>query len=246
MIKLSLVAKPTELTEEVGARLVDEFKRTGNAVWKKPYIEQALLKMSHDKCAYSEQLLNQESAYMEIDHFRHKGKYKDEVVRWGNLLPSCKKCNTAKGDHDVMAEPIVNPLVDNPKDFLYVEAFRYYGRNEKGKSTKDVLDLNNRTHFTKPRADIGFRIAEEIETLFEKLKSDDTDRKRKNTILRIKTTLEGCGPENEYSAVISTYILYEFEPYQDMERYLVEHDLWDDEFVAIKEKLLSVAMPKKV
>lgn len=246
MIKLSLIAKPVELTEEVEAQLVEDFKSSGKAVWKKTYIEQALLKMTHNKCAYSEQLLNEESAYMEIDHFRHKDKYKDEVVRWGNLLPSCKKCNTTKGDHDVVAEPIVNPLVDNPKDFLYVESFRYYSRNhnEKGQTTIDVLALNDRLHFAEPRASIAFIVADELETLFEKLKQDDTDRKRRNTISKIKSTLEGCGPEHEYSAAISTYILYEFGPYKDMEDYLIQHQLWDDDFKAIKEKLRSVAMAK--
>lgn len=246
MIKLSLIAKPAELTEETEAQLVDEYKCTGQAVWKKPYIEQALLKMTHNKCAYSEQLLNRESAYMEIDHFRHKDKYPDEVVRWGNLLPSCKKCNTTKGDYDVMAEPIVNPLVDNPRDFLYVEGFRYYSRNhnEKGQTTIEVLALNDRCHFAEPRSSIAFIVADELETLFEKLKQDDTDRKRRNTISRIKSVLEGCSPEHEYSAVISTYILYEFEPYKDIEDYLVQNHLWDEDFAAIKASLLSVAMAK--
>ena len=246
MIKLSLIAKPTELTDEVEAQLTEEFKRSGKEVWKKPYIADALLQMTHNKCAYSEQLLNQESAYMEIDHFRCKDQYPDEVVHWGNLLPSCKKCNTTKGSHDVGMEPIVNPLVDNPKDFLYIEAFRYYSRNHnaKGQSTIGVLALNDRLHFTEPRSRIGFHVVDDIETLFEKLKSDDTDRKRRNTISKIKSTLEGCGPEYEYSAVISTYILYECDTYKEMESYLVEHRLWDDEFQAIKDKMLSVAMPK--
>lgn len=246
MIKLSLIAKPAELTEEVEAQLVEEFKRSGKAVWKKPYIEQALLKMTHNKCAYSEQLLNQESAYMEIDHFRYKDKYKDEVVRWGNLLPSCKKCNITKGNHDVLEDPIVNPLVDNPKDFLFVKCFRYYSRNhnEKGQSTIDVLALNDRVHFVNPRSNIAFLVADEIETLFGKLMLDDTDKKRRNTISRIKTTLEECCPKHVYSAVISTYILYECETYKDMESYLIQNHLWDDELEAIMEKMKSVAMPK--
>ena len=246
MIKLSLIAKPVELTEEVETQLVEEFKRSGKAVWKKPYIEQALLKMTHNKCAYSEQLLNQESAYMEIDHFRYKDQYKDEVVRWGNLLPSCKKCNTTKGNHDVVADPIVNPLVDNPKDYLFVECFRYYSRNhnEKGQSTIDVLALNDRDHFVNPRSTIAFSIADNIETLFGKLKLDDTEKKSRNTISKIKTKLEECCPEHEYSAVISTYILFEYETYQDMEKYLIQNHLWDDEFEAIKINMMSVAMPK--
>ena len=85
---------------------------------------------------------------------------------------------------------------------------------------------------------------DEIETLYGKLKLDDTERKRRNTISKIKSKLEECGPEHEYSAVISTFILYECETYKDMESYLIQNNLWDDELDAIKEKMKSVAMPK--
>ena len=91
MIKLELPEKPKELTEEKERELVEIYKKTQRDVWKQSYIKEALLKMSNNKCAYSEQKLNTESAYMEVEHFRHKKKYKDLVVRWGNLLPACKR-----------------------------------------------------------------------------------------------------------------------------------------------------------
>ena len=72
MIKLNLAPKPAELTDDEKARLVAEYKATGDSVWKKPYIEKTLLAMSNNKCAYSEQVLDQESTYMEIDHFKCK------------------------------------------------------------------------------------------------------------------------------------------------------------------------------
>lgn len=244
MIKLQLIQKPAELTDEVERKLVREFKANGTDVWKKTYIEKALLEMTHNKCAYSEQYVNQESSYMEIDHFKYKNTYKDEVVRWGNLLPSCKKCNTTKHDHDVVLEPIVNPLVDKPKDYMYVRAFRYYKRDEKGRRTIETLALNDKLHFVRPRAQMGFDIADHIESLYEKLKEDDTDRKRRNTISKIKSTMESCGPEYEYSAVVSTYILYEFDTYGELEQYLKSNGWWDDEFEEIKVKLEGIAMPK--
>lgn len=244
MIKLTLIQKPSELTAEVERQLVQEFKANGTSVWKKPYIEKALLKMSHNKCAYSEQFVGQKSSYMEIDHFKYKHTYPDEVVRWGNLLPSCKKCNDTKHDLDVMSEPIVNPLVDEPRDYLYVKAFRFYERNEKGYTTKEALALNDRAHFVTPRSNIGFGIADHLEALFDKLKADDTDRKRRNTLSKIKTTLESCGPESEYSAVVSTYILYEFDTYISIEQYLRNEGMWDSELDDIKSMLESIAMPK--
>jgi 5-methylcytosine-specific restriction endonuclease McrA len=62
--------------------------------------------MSNYKCTFSEQPLE----YMEVYHFKPKTYYPDLVVRWGNLLPVCKKCNVAKGKSNV---PMVNPLILN-------------------------------------------------------------------------------------------------------------------------------------
>ena len=98
MIKLTLIDKPKELTAEKEAELVAKFKETEAPVWQKKWIKDALLKMTNNKCAYSEQRLNECSAYMEVEHFKCKSKYRDEVVRWGNLLPSCKVCNDKKGE----------------------------------------------------------------------------------------------------------------------------------------------------
>lgn len=116
MIKLELPEKPIQLTDEIEKELTEQFKKNGTAVWNKAYIKEPLLTMSNNKCAYSEQKLGERSAYMWIDHFKHKDKYKDAVVEWGNLLPSCQKCNTTKNDWDVLIDPIVNPLTDNPGD----------------------------------------------------------------------------------------------------------------------------------
>lgn len=244
MIKINLIGPPDELTDEVKHQLTEKFKQDGSPVWKKPYIEKALLEMTNCKCAYSEQLLNTESNYMEIDHFKNKNKYKDFVVEWGNLLPSCKKCNTTKGNHDVVAEPIVNPLIDNPKEYLYVKAFKYYPRNEKGETTRDVLAINDREHFINPRSKMGFMVAENLENLFELLKMAATAVKIRNYISKIKSVLESCGPKYAYSAVISTYILYEDETYKELESYLKDNYLWDNELEEIKKTLIKIAMPK--
>lgn len=224
MIKLELPEKPAELTPEKERELVEKFKADGSAVWKKSYITKPLLAMTNNKCAYSEQALNQESAYMEVDHFKHKNLYQDEVVRWGNLLPSCKKCNDTKSDWDVMADPIVNPLADQPRDFLYVKAFRFYMKNEKGQNTIRALALNDRDHFVNPRSEIGFRI---VETL----------------VNRIKSTLSECGLKHIYSAVLSTHILYESPVMRKLEERLQALDQWDEELEAIRRELESIALP---
>ncbi len=242
MIKLELPDKPAKLTDEKETQLVAEYQQTGKAVWRESYITQPLLEMTHSKCAFSEQLLNTLSAYMEVDHFKCIKLYADEVVRWGNLLPICKKCNTTKGGLDVCNTPIINPLHDNPKDYLYVKAFRYYPKNMKGDDTITATALNDRDHFETPRYRIGEYIAGLLEANWDVLKSADAGLKQK-AIGRIKKTLSSCRSENSFSAVLSTYVLYELPVYKDIENHLRENGLWDDEFEEIKNNLLFCALP---
>ena len=199
--------------------------------------------MSNNKCAYSEQALNTQSAYMEIEHFMNKDEYPDLVVRWGNLLPSCKKCNATKKSWDVVKYPIVNPLVDTPSKHLYVRAFRFYYKDKKGNNTIDAVALNDREHFVTPRSVIGFKIADNIETLFEAITNANTDRQRNIYRNKIKNLLKECGPNNVYSAVISTYILYELDTYQQLKTFLKTNNLWDNEIDEIECILKSVALP---
>ena len=245
MIKLKLTERPKELTEEVQRQLTEKFKQDGTIVWKKKYIENALLEMSHYKCAYSELRVNTESNYMEIDHFKCKDLYADCVVEWGNLLPSCKKCNSTKRNLDVMKYPIVNPLTDNPKDFLYVKSFRYYARNDKGKTTIKALAINDLEHFMMSRFRRGNEIRNQISDLLNVLKSETEEPEKYSIISKIKSKLESCGPEYEYSAVISTYILYEDNTFKELENYLKANNLWDSEFETIKNTLTEIAMPEK-
>lgn len=244
MIKLQLPDKPIELTDELEDELVKEFKSNGTQVWRKKFIIESLLQMSNNKCAYSEQAINTESAYVEIEHFRHKNKYQDEVVKWGNLLPVCKKCNATKGDLDVCQFPIVNPLVDNPNDFLYVKCFRFYKKNEKGQNTIDAVALNDREHFVNPRSEIGFKIADALEAHFTLIKLADTIIKKRNAVNKIKNTLRDCGSKYVYSAVLSTFVLYELPVYKAIECFLKKEKLWDNELDSIKNELVAISLPE--
>jgi hypothetical protein len=245
MIKLNLPEKPEELTDEVERQLMAEYKADKKPVWRKNYIIDSLLKMSNNKCAFSEQELNSQSAYMEVEHFKPKSLYEDEVVRWGNLLPVCKKCNDTKGDWDVNQRPIVNPLIDYPCNHLFVRSFRFYKKDEKGQNTIDAVALNDRNHFVTVRSEIGFRIADDLEECFENLKNAlNNPIKERKTLNRIKNRLKDCGSKKPYSAVLSTYILYEVPVYREMEQFLKEVYLWDDEFQEIKEDLLFCTLPE--
>lgn len=243
MIKLELPEKPIQLTDEIEKELTELFKKNGTAVWNKAYIKEPLLTMSNNKCAYSEQKLGERSAYMWIDHFKHKDKYKDAVVEWGNLLPSCQKCNTTKNDWDVLIDPIVNPLTDNPGDYLYIKGFRFHAKNEKGKNTIEAVALNDRIHFVTPRADSAFLIIDLLSAHYKLLLEVKTDRKRNNTINRIKSILEQSGPQHEFSAAISTYLLYEDPLFQEIKSYLISIEKWDEQFQQIEAELTRIALP---
>ena len=121
MIKLNRPPKPIYLSPEKELELVEKFKESGSAVWKAADITEPLLEASSKKCAYCECRLQEADSYMEVEHFRHKDEYADNVVDWENLLPSCKRCNTKKGTHDVVREPIVNPFDETPGDHLQLD-----------------------------------------------------------------------------------------------------------------------------
>lgn len=246
MIKLTLPAKPKELTQEVEVQLVQEYKADKKkAVWQKGYIKDALNKMTNSKCAYSELKLNVEGKDMQIEHFRPKSKYPNLVVSWGNLLPSCNICNRSKGSLD---EDIVNPLFDNPKEFLFIQNSRYYpvDGNIKGKKTCKILDLNNMHHLQSKR----FMSAEHIYTQLclanEKLLNPKEDGDIADSRNAIRQALELCTSEYEFSASLSTNILYERPDniFKLVEDALREKDLWDEDFDVIKTDMLKCAMPK--
>ncbi len=246
MIKLRLCDKPVELTDEVERELLSLYKSTEKDVWNKTYIKDALFLMSYGKCAYSEQKLNEKSSYLEVEHFRCKKYYPDSVVEWGNLLPSCKKCNTTKGELDVNKAPIVNPLVDNPKDFLYVKACRFYPRNEKGQTTINAVALNDRQHFVNPRFDIASYIVDSLETEYEVLQDYEkfSDLRLRNIINRVKNLFFECTHTNEFSAVVSTFVIYEWPKYNALKELICKLDLWDEEFIALEADMSNIAMPE--
>lgn len=243
MIKLTLPLIPQQLKLNE-SDLTQRYKTTGEAVWKQDYITDALMKMSGGKCAYSELPLNTHSNYMEVEHFRHKDKYPEDVVKWGNLLPSCKKCNTTKGKWDVVAEPIVNPLTDNPADHLSIRSCRYYAKTDKGSNTIKVVALNDRNHFVIRRYETAVTISDLLECKIERFQ-DIRQPARKNCIAQeIKSHLEECTKlSSPFSAAIATFLLYEWGNYAVMKQLLVSSRLWDDDFRNIEAALQRIALP---
>jgi len=247
MIKLTLTKKPEQLTNELVAELTKEFKKTGKPVWKRKFIEDAVYELSNGKCCFTEIKLNEESKYLEIEHFHPKEKYKDEVLLWGNLLPSCKKVNGTKGEWDTKKFPIINPLIDNPKDHLYFKVGRFYDKTELGRTTIDHTGINDREHFANKRAKIALEVMEKLENLcfdFEDLNKTDFDKKSRRFKIRLrkyKNLLAEGGRKKEYAALCSTVMLTDLNN-EKIETLLKEKKLWGDELEKLKKELKFCAL----
>lgn len=246
MIKLELPPEPPELTAQKD-RLIAEYCNKEKAVWREgvvgEIIKRVLCEMTHNKCAYSEAPLGENGNPWDVEHFYPKNLYPEKVVEWGNLLPSCKTCNSRKGSRDVRKFPIVNPLWSNPKEYLYVEFFRYYPipeYSDMGKRTIKFLGLNDRDQFVTPRFNEASRVVESVEKLQETMANMDCEELR----VEVLGILESVGPAHNYSAVIATHLLYEHRGLAELECVLRKNDLWDQYLDEAKQVLVSVAMPR--
>ena len=231
MIKLNRCAKPTFLSSEKVFELTQEFKDNSTTVWNNENIKTPLLNSSYKKCAYCECRLDEESKYMEVEHFEDKKNNPDQVVEWDNLLPSCKRCNGSKSTHDVIAEPIVNPYIDEPKEHFKLRPYRFKKKTDKGQQSIYVCDLNNSERLVRVRFDIGNKLEMTIDIADDKYYSyieDKTTRRKNKFINIIKDLLRECQPTSIYSATTST-ILHTNSTFNTLVQKLKDESLWDDE-----------------
>lgn len=245
MIKLDRTPKPLELTTELQIALTDEFKSTGKSVWNVDFIKKGLLGFSNNKCCYCEANINEESKYLEVEHFHHKDKYEDEVLEWENLLPSCKKCNGTKNDHDTKLEPIIDPSKIEPKNHLKYWRYRIKGSDDFGKLTVSVLNLNDQDRLVKKRFEIGNAIQDKLEQLNEL--TDDyisgiqTGTRRKNRIVNgTKDLMKEGLPSAVYSATSATVILTDTE-FDMLKNKLTSLGFWDEELSQLEIDLNKTA-----
>ena len=240
MIKLQRGPKPAFLTEEKVSELTAYFKVNPKAVvWKHEQIGQALLKSSANKCAYCECELQIEDSYMQVEHFKDKDTYKDDVVNWNNLLPSCGRCNRKKWTMDVIAEPIVNPYTDEPKDHLCQEAFRLYGKDEKGNTTIKKLFLNDDDRLVLPR----FLACNEVNRQLSKIVLSLTDID--DTRDSISILLQSCQFDKAYSAFL-TSTLHSNPDYLMIKNHLQVNSMWDEDLEEIHNNSMLLMLDKRI
>lgn len=250
MIKLTRIPEPQRLVDERDS-LRDEYRNTKNDVWNQDYIKEALLEMSHGKCIFCECRIDEESKYLEVEHFHPKSLYPEEVVDWENLLPICKRCNVRKRSHDTKAHPIINPTVHDPRKHLRIKNYRFKGKDQLGTDTIQVLTLNDSDRLIQPRMMIGNEAIEIIEDLFQDINAlGDLNESRitkqvNNCLRRLRRVLKSCQPQSEYSAVCSTAVLGE-DAYHDIVRIIKNYDLWNDELEDLDRGARKTSYTEKV
>lgn len=228
MIKLERSNKPDFLSESKCLELTEKFKTTGESVWNYDQIKNPLLQSSHGKCAYCECSLSEESKYMEVEHFRFKGKYAELVVNWNNLLPACKRCNIAKGSHDIEDEPIINPYDTNPQTHFTFRLYKLKGRTELGISTIEVTDLNNSERLVLKRFEVGQQLERSIELAAERLElylENQSPRRRNKLLGIVETILQECQPAAIYSATTATIALTD-ETFSKIIKSMKTNNIW--------------------
>lgn len=250
MIQLTLPPEPPELKANK-VQLTQDYAASccagkSKSVWNTAYIREALLAMTHGKCAYSEVKLQGRGAYWDVEHFKCKKLYPESVVEWGNLLPACEFCNrSAKRDHDVVAVPIVHPIKDPPGEHLYVRSGRFFPKDDKGEKTIEVLKLNDEVNLLCSRFEVCRVLADRLRCC--KVLKDKCVTSSDCGYLRDKfmALLHGGLPEREYSATVATLLMCEQRDLvQEIEQQLRAWELWDEEMESTKAILLKNALPK--
>ncbi len=242
MIQLTYRPAPIELTTEKIANLTQLFQKEGKSVWKQPYIERELMLLSNNKCCYCECRLGIEDKYMEVEHFLPKDTYPNEVVEWTNLLPSCSRCNKAKGRHDTNLYPIIHPIRDSPSVHLKLNCFFFRAKTEIGKTTINTLKLNDRVRLVTVRQNLCSKLIEQLDHLHELVEEyvdgSFTSSQRKNRIINtFRQILIECTPLTEYAATASTIILQQ-ENYTIIKNLFQEQSFWDEEFEKLEQQAL--------
>ena len=246
MIRLTRPLPPAEFTDEFRQNGTEDFKKTRKAVWKQPFIYEGLKQMSNSKCAFCECRLQEESKYLEIEHFAHKDGYPDKVLEWDNFLPACRRCNGQKSTHDVLAEPIINPADEDPREHLRFRLYRFEGLTTKGCTTESVLSLNDYQRLMLNRFRVGEAVLQQLDELADKLSrfspSAGSVRHQNRILSQLINLMNEGQPTEEYSATVATAIVHS-ERYAFVAQELRKHRLWSDELAALDEGIRSIAYP---
>lgn len=230
MIKLERSFTPIKLTPAFVEAKTQEFKAIGTNVWNIDWLKEDLLVLSCYKCAYCECFVNNESNYVEIEHFEDKDHNPDKVLDWDNLLPSCKRCNGSKSNHDVIKDPIVNPFISIPQNEFYFKHYRFKGKHSIGRTTENVININHPIRAVKARFEIGEYLLSSIDKCLVRLEQfkERSITVRRNKLLNcIEAILVECQPNSNYAGTCAT-ILHSDRDYLTLKSELEGLNLWNE------------------
>lgn len=241
MIHINRLPRPSKLTDEMVRRLTQKYKDDGSSVWNKKYIKDTLLEMTHYKCCYCEAPLNEQGAYMEVEHIHPKSQYPDEVLKWENLLPICKTCNINKAAYDTKKYGFVDPSLVDPKNYFQTRNYRYIPKNHEAQDTERILRLNTIDTLVVKRFNVGNEILNKVEDLLEDvIEHQERPNKLLEDVNTLRETLKLVQPDKNYSAIISSVLLND-ENYQRIKEIFEDSGNWDPSLEDLETSARQVA-----
>lgn len=245
MIQLAQEQKPKQLTEKRQAQFVKKYKKDKSSVWRRKYIQDALRKSSSNKCAYCETDVSVKAQYMEVEHYYCQHHFSDLVVDWDNLLPSCKRCNNAKSDHNVAVEPLINPYFQNPADHIEVQGYSLVGKDSRGKAAVKVIHLNDSDRLIPVRVDIeeelNWSLVQIAVSQAEYAAGYQSAEKLCRIVEGIIRLLKMAQPKIEFSAIIATFLLRNPD-YNQVVTWLRSQNLMSAEAEALEKTAKAIAL----
>lgn len=209
MIKINKLPKPSILekndikwTEEYKKALEGKIELTTNISnrYNQIEIKDTLIKETYGKCAYCESKVRHIS-FADIEHILPKSRRPDLYVDWNNLTISCEVCNRInKKDYYSVAEPLINPITENPSDSILALGAVIFKKpgNRKGEITISILDLNRSSLLEKRSEKLH-----SFEQLVDKYVNESNPRIKE--ILKTQITQE-CSRESEYSFILTSFL----------------------------------------
>jgi len=183
--------------------------------YKHEDVKRILFKCSHNKCAFCETIPC--GSYLEVEHYAPKNLYPELILDWENLLPSCRKCNNYKRDHDSISEPIINPCKVDPEPYfeyeiLCIKPASNISNQSLALRTIQVCNLNRR-QLIEARAKLLIDLIyfnQQLEKSIQELNEMLTFRKKRNRILNLEESFEilesFTKPEKIYSGLCKNFI----------------------------------------
>jgi len=149
MIKLSKLNEPPVLTQNK-EQWLNEYLRCHNsgaanlpAQYRHTEIKEQIKKETFDKCAYCESKVTH-ICPGDVEHILPKSRFPSNVYDWNNLTLACQLCNNSKRDFYDSTNPLLNPYIDNPEDFLAALGPAIFPKagTIRGRVTINQLNLN--------------------------------------------------------------------------------------------------------